>query len=499
MSLVLSLILLFGAGESAEASGKSGWESIADRVVKKTLPNGLRILMLDRGEAPVVSFHTYVDVGSVDEHVGITGVAHMFEHMAFKGSSRIGTKDWDKEKELLATEEAAYQAWREAKRGKDEKDIAAKEASFRAATKELAKWIEGEAFSTVIEKAGGVGLNASTSVDATQYFYSLPANKVELWAWLESERFADPVLREFYKERDVVKEERRMRTESSPQGQLVEAILASAFLAHPYGQPTIGYMSDLDSLSRAEAERFYQEHYSPEKTVVAVVGKIDANTIFPMLEKYFSRIPENNASQRVVTIEPEQRGEKRVRIETPANPIIVLGFHRPAWDHVDDPVLDHVSEILGSGRFSRLYKRLVKQDQIAVQVSTSSNFPGGKYPSLFAVFAIPTPDHSVEECETAIWEEIEKLATDGPNSDEMEGVKRRAKARFLGGLDSNAGLARSLSRYEALAGDFHALFEQTARIEKVSVEDVKRATKQYFIKKNCTVGTLVKTPMKGAN
>lgn len=465
---------------------------VAEKVIEKTLPNGLRLLLLPRGEAPVVSFHTYVDVGSVDERVGITGVAHVFEHMAFKGSAALGSKDWEREKAALEAEEASFLAWREAKKSASPEEIQVKEAAFREAQKRAGALVAAEVFSSVIETAGGVGLNATTNVDATQYFYSLPANKIELWAWLESERFARPVLREFYKETDVVKEERRMRYESSPMGQLQEAFIAAAFNAHPYGQPTIGHMSDLHSLSRSEAEAFYREHYSPAGIVVAIVGKFDPETILPLLERYFSRIPAGPSPKRVVTLEPEQKGERRVEIETRAQPAVYIGWHRPESKHPDDPALDAMADLLAGGRYARLYTRLIKQDQIASSVNASANFPGSKYPSLFFASATPVPEKTTQDCEKAIYEEIAKLAAEGPSEEEMEGLKRRAKARFLGGLDSNAGLARQIARHEALYGDFREAFRQPEKIAALQVEDIRRVAKSYFAKKNRTVATLVK-------
>ncbi|HKE02357.1 MAG TPA: insulinase family protein, partial [Planctomycetota bacterium] len=213
-----------------------GFPALSSKVASRTLANGLRVLVLPRGEAPVVSFHTYVDVGSVDERPGITGIAHMFEHMAFKGSPRIGTRDWGAERGALAAEEAAFLAWRAAADAKrnDASDLERRFEEVQARALEL---VASDEYSTAIDRAGGVGLNATTGTDATQYFYSLPANKLELWAWLESERFADPVLREFYKERDVVHEERRLRTDSNPLGKLVEEALLAAFEGHPYGRP----------------------------------------------------------------------------------------------------------------------------------------------------------------------------------------------------------------------------------------------------------------------
>ena len=232
------------------------------RVTEKRLDNGLTILIYERPGAPVVSFYTLVDAGSAQEVAGITGLAHMFEHMAFKGTSRIGTRDFAAESAALERVDEAYHAYdreRRQRRGPDPERLAELEAAFEAARKEAGRWVVKSEYTEIIERAGGVGLNASTASDRTDYQYSLPANKVELWAYLESERFRDPVLREFYTERDVVMEERRTSTESQPVGRMIEQMLSAAFTAHPYGYPTIGYMSDLQAFSREDAEEFYEK------------------------------------------------------------------------------------------------------------------------------------------------------------------------------------------------------------------------------------------------
>ena len=234
--------------------------SFEKRLTVHRLANGYTFLILEREGAPVFSFATRVDVGSAQEVPGITGLAHMFEHMAFKGTPRLGTKDYAKEKVAIEELEAAYQAY-EAARAKvapDPAEVERLHKAFKAKEAAADEFVVANAFDEVLSREGGVGLNASTNAEATTYYYSLPTNKFELVAYLESERFLHPVYREFYKERDVVMEERRMRTESQPVGRLIERLLATAFLAHPYKQPTVGYMSDLQRFTMTDAERFFR-------------------------------------------------------------------------------------------------------------------------------------------------------------------------------------------------------------------------------------------------
>src|SRR5437879_5400793 len=231
-----------------------------------TLANGLHFIVLERHEAPVVSFHTYVNAGAVDDPEGKTGLAHMFEHMAFKGTETIGSKNWSEEKKAMdAIEEAYDRLDGERRKGPraDPKKIETLEAEVKASVEKADSYVVPNLFPTIIEENGGVGMNAGTSLDSTEYFYNLPANRIELWFLLESQRFLHPVFREFYKERDVVLEERRMRIESNPQGKLMEAMLGTAFIAHPYRFSPAGWASDIQNLRLAEAEQFYKTFYVP--------------------------------------------------------------------------------------------------------------------------------------------------------------------------------------------------------------------------------------------
>ncbi len=281
------------------AAGPALAQDIPDldqKVTVHKLANGWTFIIYERPVAPVFSFATQVNVGSAQEVPGITGIAHMFEHMAFKGTPNIGTNDYADEKVALGKVDEAYAAYDKARRapGADPKKVEALEKAWKDAQEAADKYVVKNEFGDIIDRSGGVALNAGTGADSTVYFYSLPSNKTELWAYLESERFLHPVFREFYKERDVVKEERRLRTESQPIGRLLEQFLATAYMAHPYEHPTVGYMSDLDSFSREDAEAFYKKYYVPSNMVTAVVGDVKAKDLIPILDEYFGRIPKGD-------------------------------------------------------------------------------------------------------------------------------------------------------------------------------------------------------------
>ncbi|MGH9388498.1 MAG: M16 family metallopeptidase, partial [Vicinamibacteria bacterium] len=333
----------------AAPGGGQNLASFEKRVTSKKLGNGLTLLVLERPGAPVFSFFTHVDVGAVQEVPGITGLAHMFEHMAFKGTDKIGTTDYEAEKAALAGVEAAYAAYDEARRravGRDEKDVAEKEKVWKKAMEDADRYVVKNEFGEIVDREGGVGLNAFTSWDETGYFYSLPANRLELWAYLESERFAKPVYREFYKERDVVMEERRMRTDSQPIGRLIEQFLAASFIAHPYQRPVVGWMSDLQSFSASDADAFYRKHYVPGNMVVTLVGDIRADEAVAIVEKYFARLPKGPKSEPLRTVEPSQIAEKQAVLVDPAQPFYIEGYHKPGTLHPDDAIYDVIQDLM---------------------------------------------------------------------------------------------------------------------------------------------------------
>jgi predicted Zn-dependent peptidase len=475
--------------------------SFEKRVTRKVLANGLRILVCERREAPVLSFVTHVDVGSDRELPGTAGLAHMFEHMAFKGTDTIGTTDYAAEKIALQKVEATYAVYDVERRrpvGRDDKKVGDLEKAWKAAMTEADRYVVRNAFGEIIDREGGVGLNASTGNEATRYHYSLPANRLELWAYLESERFLKPVMREFYKERDVVMEERRMRVDSNPVGRTMEQFQAAAFTAHAYGQPTIGWPSDLRSFSATDAQSFFDRYYVPGNMVVALVGDLSAPDAIAMADKYLGRLPARPAAEPLRTEEPPQKAERQVVVHDAAQPFYAEGYHKGSFLDPDDAVYDVISDLLSAGRTSRLYRGLVRDKRIAAGAGGFGGFPGDKYPNLFVLYAFPTPGHSPEEVRDGIRAEVERLKTEDVTAEELQMVKTRAKADLIRSLDSNEGLAQELALFETRYGDWREVFRQVDRIEKVTKEDVRRVAAKTFVESNRTVAMIQSTRMAGA-
>jgi predicted Zn-dependent peptidase len=467
--------------------------SFEKRTTVKKLDNGLTVIICERPEAPVFSFYTHVDAGSVQDPLGETGLAHMFEHMAFKGTDKIGTTDYAAEKVALEKVEqiyAAYIAERDKPVARDEKKIKELQKAWMDAVTEANKYVKPNEFPQIVEINGGEDLNANTTDDETNYFYSFPENRLELWAYLESERFLHPVMREFYKERNVVIEERRMRVDSNPIGRLIEQFTTAAFQAHEYHRPTIGWMSDLNTFSATDAKNFFDKYYIPSNMVVAVVGDVKASETMPVIEKYFGRIPSRPQPDERTTTEPPQNAERRVVLQEMSQPLYLEGYHRPDYRSPDDAVYDAIADLMSSGRTSRLYRALVRDKKIAADSAGFTGLPGNKYPHLFAFYAFPLPGHKPDEMAEAIHVEIEKLKTEDISDEELKMIKTRAKANLIRGLGSNDGLASSLALYQARYDDWRELFRSVDRIDKVTKADIRRVANQTFVPTNRTVGII---------
>jgi predicted Zn-dependent peptidase len=486
-SLVISVLAL------AILSAAQDIASFEKRVTVKKLDNGLTVLICERPEAPVFSFYTHVDAGSAQDPLAKTGLAHMFEHMAFKGTDKIGTKDYPAEKAALAKVETAYAAYiaeRDKRLGRDEQKLKQLETAWQDAVKAASQYVIPNQFSEILERNGGEGINASTAEDETNYFYSLPENRLELWAYLESERFLHPVMREFYKERNVVIEERRMRIDSSPTGRLFEQFITASFQASQYHRPGIGWISDLNSFSATDAKNFFDEYYVPSNMVVTVVGDVKASQAMPMIEKYFGRIPSAPKPDERVTTEPPQNSERRVVLQDPSQPIYLEGYHRPDYRDPDDAVYDAIADLMSEGRTSRLYRALVRDQKIASSSAGFTGIPGNKYPHLFGFYAVPLPGHKPDEMAGPIHAEIEKLKKEDISDDELKMIKTRAKANLIRGLGNNQGLAFQLGLYQARYDDWRELFRQVDRIDKISKADIRRVAGKTFTENNRTVGII---------
>ncbi len=477
------------------AAPHTGLEKLERQVEEFTLANGLRFLLVERHEAPVFSFQTVVNAGSADNQVGTTGLAHMMEHMAFKGTPWVGTKDAAAEKPLLEAEERAYAALAaERRKGlrADSTRLRSLATAFASAEAAAGATVETEEFSRILERAGAKDINAYTSSDVTAYTYSLPSNRLELWAAMEGGRLAHPVFREFYKEREVVIEERRMRTESSPIGRLLEEFVHTAFVAHPYGFGTIGFPSDLESFSRTDGEAFFRVHYVAPNMTIAVVGDVTLAALRTVAERYFTDIPAGPPPPTVDTVEPEQRAERRAIVEDSAQPIVLSGWHIPGSTDPRYAVYLALADLLGGGDHARLQKVLVKEKQISVNEETTTGFPGEKFPGIWGVLSVPAPGIAPDSVEREVYRVIEDAQSGHPFTvAELDGYKVRVRAQKLAAVEHNAELAGELSMAQTLHGDWRAFFREQERVQALTLADLTDAMHTAFTRMNRTTAMIV--------
>lgn len=464
---------------------------VIDQLTQFRLDNGIKFLVLERHQAPVVSFLTYADVGGVDEADGKTGVAHFLEHLAFKGTQRIGTRNYKAEKPLLDRLDQLAEQLQQAKAVGKQIELSKLQAQFAQVEAQAVGYVKQNELGQIVQQAGGVGLNANTSTEATRYFYSFPANKLELWMSLESERFLEPVFREFYKEKDVILEERRLRVDNSPIGQMIEKFLDTAYQVHPYHRPVIGYDNDIRNLTRQDVQEFFDTHYVPSKLAIAIVGDINPTQVKQLAQVYFGRYKARLAPAEPEITEPPQRVTKEVTLQLPSQPWYLEGYHRPAINDPDHVVYEIIGRLLSDGRTSRLYKSLVETKQLALSAQGYSGFPGNKYPNLMLFYALVAPGHSVDEVAAGLREEIERLKSEPVLAQELERVKTQARAGLLRMLKSNMGMAQLLLEYEVKTGSWRNLFVQLDAINGVTSGDVRRVAEGTFRDDNRTVGRLL--------
>ena len=461
-----------------------------------TLGNGMRFLVLPQRGAPTVSFVTQYAVGGVNEHLGTTGIAHLLEHLLFKGTTSVGTRDHDAEVGWFARMDAVHDSLLAA-RGRRDADadsaaVPALESEIKAMEDSARALLVPNEFDEILSRNGARGLNATTTNESTIYYVDLPANRAELWFVLEADRMANPVFREFYTERDVVMEERLQRVDTSPGGLLYEAHLAAAFQAHPYGVPVIGWMSDVRAHTRQEVEDYYRRYYGPRNAVVAIVGDVDPDQIDGWARKYFSRLPPGESPPPVTMVEPEQRGERRVEVRFDAEPAVRIGWHGVDEFDPDHPALVMLSQLLTGGRTSRLYKKLVLEDRLATYLGAGLG-PGDRYPGLFSIDAYPRSPHTTAELEQAVYAELDRLMNEPPAEIELQRVRNQLEAGTVRRLESNFGLAVQLAGSQSLFGDWRTTFLLEERLQAVTPGDIQRVVGKYLRPENRTVATLVKT------
>jgi predicted Zn-dependent peptidase len=466
-------------------------DRVMQRVTEFRLDNGLKFIVLEQHRAPVVSFLTYADVGGADEPDGKTGVAHFLEHLAFKGTTRIGTTNYAAEKPLLEQLDRLDGQIRAAKAAGKQAEVAKLQAEFQKIEAQAGSFVKQNELGQIVQQAGGVGLNANTSTDATRYFFSFPSNKLELWMSLESERFLEPVFREFYKEKEVILEERRLRTDNSPIGQMLEAFSDKAFKVHPYRRPVIGYNEDIRNLTREDVQQFFDSYYVPSNLTIAVVGDVKPAEVKRLAQIYFGRYQAKPKAAEQLPTEPKQTEMREVTVRLPSQPWYLEGYHRPGMNHPDHVVYELIGSILSDGRTSRLYKSLVEIQRLALTAQGFSGFPGDKYPNLILFYALTAPGHTVDEVAAALNQEIERLKTEPVSAQELERVKTQSRAGLLRSLNSNSGMAELLLEYEVKTGSWKNLFKELEAIASVTPADIQRVATATFQPQNRTIGRLL--------
>ena len=490
------------APSAASATLRTGLESLEKQVQEFTLSNGLKFIVVERHQAPVFSFMTMVDAGSSNDQIGTTGLAHMMEHMAFKGTPRIGTKDYAKEQPLLAAEETAYdQLLDERRRGAraDSTKLKNLDGALQAAQEAARGQVVSNEFSKWVEQAGGQNMNAYTSDDVTAYFYSMPSNRLELWSLLEGSRMAHPVFREFYKERDVVYEERRMSYESSPIGRLILEFTNTAFTAHPYGFGGIGFPSDLKTFSRTQGDEYFKRHYVAKNMTVSIVGDVTTAEVRRDAEKYFADLSDASKPPPVDTVEPEQHAERRVTLEDPGQPMVMIGWHVPAASDPSYAAFEALADLLAGGDYARLVKTLVKEKKIATRVDAGPGFPGEKYPSLFVLFVVPAAGQDPVKVEQEVYAALDEVRAKPFTPEELAGYKVRVKAQKIGSVESNSDLASALENAQTLRGDWREFFREQERLQALTSTQLMDAMNSTFVKRNRTVGMIVNHDAPTAN
>lgn len=412
----------------------------AAKIEEVILPNGLKVILLEEHKAPVVTFQVWYKVGSRNEITGKTGLSHLLEHMMFKGTPKYG---------------------------------------------------KGE-FSRIVAKNGGTE-NAFTGNDYTAYFENFASDRIELSLELESDRMQNLIIdpKEFQLEAEVVKEERRTRTDDDPYSFLIEKLYAIAFLVHPYHAPVIGWMSDLDHLTRDDAFDYYKRYYQPNNATIVVVGDFDTKALLPKIKTAFEKIPKGPAPPKYIPPEPPQLGERRTVVKREAQlPFVFTTFHTPNYKSPDTYALTVLANILSSGKSSRLYRGLVYQQQIALDA-------GGHYdgltadPELFYVYATARPQVSPEEIEEALTDEISRLQTEPVSNQELQKAKNQIEAEFILGSDSNFYRAMRIGTAETVGAGHEYVTRFVDNIRKVTAQDVLRVARKYLVEDQRSVGTLL--------
>ncbi len=455
------------------------WD-LVKHVVEYKLPNGMVWLLVRRPTASVFAGAVEVEVGGVDEVPPHIGLAHMFEHMAFKGTREIGTTDYARELPILRN---ILQVEKELEHTGDK----AKLEELKALQKEARCYQVPNELFTILARSGARDVNAYTTKDATQYHSEMTSNQLPLWLYLYSGMVGDPVLREFYQERDVVQEERRMRVENSPQGRAYQKLISTAFTASPYQYSTIGSSEQIAGLSISDAITFYKDYYHPDRMVGALVGDIDIAQAKSRIAATFGRLPATPSKRPRLPEEPQQIETRRAEVRVDSAPFLLMGYHKPRVGTPEDYVFDVIEYVMCDGASSRLYKELVIEKKVAQGLACANGIPGSRLENLYYMEAFPISGHSPRDLEKYILAALERLVDKGVTHEELQKARNNLAANFLWEMNKNDTLAELLATYQALAGDWRYVVTHAKHIESVTNDDVMRVAKKYLVPTNATI------------
>ena len=480
---ILALFLFLPLQVFADVSLSHGaLKDLENKVKFYELDNGFRVILYRRAFAPVFAGVVTIRVGGVDEVPGDTGISHLLEHMAFKGTPELGTKNYAREKVLLAELEEIAVASDGARNLTEEQ-----QKRWDNIQKELSEVWDNEAFTRSYRERGASGLNATTSKELTNYFVNFPKNTFEFWAWMESERLFRPVMRQFYKERDVVMEERRMRYDDDPEGSLYEQLLSTSYLQHPYRNPVIGYPDDISAVTAKRTTEFHKKFYVPERIVISVVGDIEPDKAIKTIRKYFGRIPKSKSPPFPAIKEAPQKGERRFTLNREASPSLAIAYHKPNYPHPDDPAISMMLEVLAGSSISPLYEELVKKKQIAASLSFHEG-PGTAFPNLVMFFTSVKHPHSNKDLLKVFDREVAKFKKNGPTQEALDNAKRAVAVEYLVHLKSNMSLAKNFASSELIYDDWKAMIDWYEKSMEVTKEDVIRVANTYLDSNSRTCG-----------
>lgn len=508
----LSLILAASSPQTTAADPKPAIEafldSFAGSVHRVKFPNGLRLLVVRRSNAPVVSCYIKFKAGSVDETERTAGIAHMLEHMLFKGTKSIGTKNYQKERKYIATINSIAASMDAERRKAEALGQAGKKDQAAGAAQRVAllrkrmdvisglqrKYVIADQDSYIYGLHGQRNFNAYTNRDLTNYQVSLPANRLPIWARLEADRMQNSVLRDFYTERAVVAEERRMRVDNSARGLLFERFASAIYGEHPYGRPVIGPMRSIQYLNYEQAMAFYKTYYAPNNTVIALVGDVDPAEAEALVRKEFGGLKPRRLPKREIAAPKERSVSVELKMAGP--PVLMLAWFKPTFPDKADLALSLLSTVLAGGEEGRLYRKLVIEKRIAASLNVYSDYPGERYQNLFLVYGLPAPGRTHEELQKAIMEELRQVIQHGIDPDELLRAKRRLLTGFVYGLRSNDQLADQLSYYESIFGDYRTVFEATKTVTSLTTKDLQTAAARFITDRPMVARLLPPEPAK---